>query len=118
MPAPKPRGRGALAGSSGIDDRFSETYDPKTDILMEDESNTGCSWDDAVEAYRDRQKLLQNQSERLRAAGFTGKEPQHNQGGEGRLEVDVTWTKAGERREWDKGKKGSLLDADFLPKEG
>ena len=34
-PAPTPRGRGALGGSSGIDRRFSETYDPAEDKQIE-----------------------------------------------------------------------------------
>lgn len=105
MPAPKPRGRGALAGSSGIDRRFSETYDPKMDVRM-DEGDTGSGpggdWDDAVEAFRDRQKLRQNQVQRLRSAGFSDDEIQKmDRGGKSPSQDDVRWSKEGEKREWD-----------------
>ena len=102
MPAPKPRGRGALAGSSGIDRRFSDTYDPKLDVRMDDDD--GNKWDDAVEAYRDRQKLRQNHEQRMRSPGFTDNDIQKMQGGSGAFEEDVKWSKAGEKREWDKDK--------------
>ncbi|VUC32344.1 unnamed protein product [Clonostachys rosea] len=102
MPAPQPRGRGALAGSSGIDRRFSETYDPKTDVQMDDEE--GGDWDNALEAFRDRQKLKQNQEARLRSAGFGEAQIQKLQAGGEKLEEDVRWSQAGEKRAWDKGK--------------
>lgn len=111
VPAPKPRGRGALAGSSGIDRRFSETYDPRNDVQMDDDDGPGAkndNWDDAVEAFRDRQKLKQNQETRLRSAGFAESDIQKiqsNTTGNGeKSEADVQWAKAGEKREWDKGK--------------
>ncbi|KAI6782491.1 uncharacterized protein J7T54_001348 [Emericellopsis cladophorae] len=112
MPAPKPRGRGALAGSSGIDQRFSETYDPKLDVAMEDDGGEG-QWDDVVEAFRDRQKLRQNQEQRLRDAGFAdaniNKTWQHA-GTQEEGEEDVRWSKAGEKREWDMGKEDDESD--------
>jgi hypothetical protein len=105
MPAPRPRGRGAVAGSSGIDQRFSETYDPKLDIAMEDDVGEG-QWDDAVEAFRDRQKLRQNHEQRLRDAGFADSDIRKTQqSGEKQLEDDVQWSKVGEKREWDMGKR-------------
>jgi hypothetical protein len=111
VPAPKPRGRGALAGSSGIDRRFSETYDPRNDVQMDDDEapeTRNDHWDDAVEAFRDRQKLKQNQETRLRSAGFAESEIKKIQsntlGKDERSEADVQWAKAGEKREWDKGK--------------
>ena len=109
MPAPQPRGRGAVAGSSGIEMRFSEAYDPKLDVQMD--GDNGQDWDDAVEAFRDRQKLRQNQEQRLRAAGFSLGEIQKAQGEDDRAERDVTWSKAGEKREWDKDKV--LVDDDL-----
>ncbi|CAM1501702.1 Fc.00g036860.m01.CDS01 [Cosmosporella sp. VM-42] len=104
-PPPKYRGRGTFGGSSGIDRRFSETYDPKTDVQMdEDEATGGDNWDDAVEAFRDRQKLRQNQDERLKAAGFADDLIQRVNRSKQQAEEDVRWSKAGEKREWDRGK--------------
>ncbi|KAI9904125.1 hypothetical protein N3K66_000654 [Trichothecium roseum] len=112
-PAPPPiiRGRGRLAGASGIDRRFSESYDPKADVQMDDDdeggSGSGSRWDNDVEAFRDRQKLRQAQEERLRSAGFDEEQIQRAKGGSGQKKWDVDdvkWTKAGEQREWDRGK--------------
>ncbi|KAF4963213.1 hypothetical protein FSARC_8748 [Fusarium sarcochroum] len=102
-PPPKYRGRGTVGGSSGIDRRFSETYDPKTDIQM-DEDEDGHTWDDAVEAFRDRQKLRQNQEQRMKAAGFADEQIQRASGTDDKSAEDVKWSKAGEKREWDVGK--------------
>lgn len=102
MPAPKPRGRGAVAGSSGIDRRFSDTYDPKWDVQMDDDG--GDNWDDAVEAFRDRQKLRQHQEQRMRGAGFDDSDIQKIQGSGDKSEEEVRWSKAGEKLEWDKDK--------------
>jgi hypothetical protein len=82
--------------------RFSEAYDPKLDVQTD--GDNGEDWDDAVEAFRDRQKLRQNQEQRLRAAGFSLGEIQKAQGEDDMAERDVTWSKAGEKREWDKDK--------------
>ncbi|RGP67841.1 pre-mrna-splicing factor 38b [Fusarium sporotrichioides] len=103
-PPPKYRGRGTVGGSSGIDRRFSETYDPKTDIQMDEDANGGDTWDDAVEAFRDRQKLRQNQEERLKAAGFADEQIQRASGTEEKSAESVQWSKAGEKRAWDVGK--------------
>ncbi|KAH7235855.1 hypothetical protein BKA59DRAFT_516381 [Fusarium tricinctum] len=103
-PPPKYRGRGTVGGSSGIDRRFSETYDPKTDVQM-DEDEGGNNWDDAVEAFRDRQKLRQNQEERMRAAGFADEQIQRASGTDDKATESVQWSKAGEKREWDVGKE-------------
>jgi hypothetical protein len=92
-----------LAGSSGIDHRFSETYDPKTDVQMDDEE--GGDWDNALEAFRDRQKLKQNQEARLRSAGFGEAQIQKLQAGGEKLAEDVRWSQAGEERVWDRGKE-------------
>ncbi|QGI83155.1 uncharacterized protein FFMR_09598 [Fusarium fujikuroi] len=102
-PPPKYRGRGTVGGSSGIDRRFSDTYDPKTDIQM-DEDEVGNDWDDAVEAFRDRQKLRQNQEQRLKDAGFADEQIQRASGADGKSTESVQWSKAGEKRAWDVGK--------------
>lgn len=104
-PPPRYRGRGAL-GSSGIDRRFSDTYDPRTDVQMDENEGpaSGNNWDDAVEAFRDRQKLKQNQEQRLRDAGFADEEIQRASSSKELAEADVRWTKVGEKREWDRGK--------------
>ncbi|KAF7553989.1 hypothetical protein G7Z17_g3239 [Cylindrodendrum hubeiense] len=102
-PPPKYRGRGTVGGSSGIDRRFSETYDPKTDVQMDD-NDAGGNWDDDVEAFRDRQKLKQNQEQRMRAAGFADDQIQRATSTDAKLAEGVQWSKAGEKREWDRGK--------------
>ncbi|EXA40572.1 hypothetical protein FOVG_09359 [Fusarium oxysporum f. sp. pisi HDV247] len=102
-PPPKYRGRGTVGGSSGIDRRFSDTYDPKTDIQM-DEDEVGNDWDDAVEAFRDRQKLRQNQEQRLKDAGFADEQIQRASGADEKSAESVQWSKAGEKRAWDVGK--------------
>ncbi|KAK2056302.1 hypothetical protein LY76DRAFT_548705 [Colletotrichum caudatum] len=111
QPAVRSRGRGAAgAGTSGIDKRFEADYDPKTDVEMaEDGAGAGGDWDDAVEAFRDRQKWRQNQEQRMRAAGYSDetikKWREGGVGGEQKDGRDVRWAKAGEKREWDRGKE-------------
>lgn len=102
-PPPKLRGRGTIGGAAALDRRFSESYDPKLDVQMGDETEQD-PWDDAVEAFRDRQKLRLNQDQRLKDAGFTEEQIQKAKGPTEKAEPDVVWTKAGEKREWDKGK--------------
>lgn len=118
MPAPRYRGRGTVAGSSGIDRRFSESYDPSTDVAMPDEDAWGSTWDDAVEAFRDRQKLRQAQEERMRSAGFGDDQISRLSGRAGAAaaveEGDVKWSKAGEKREWDLGKETGVHPAGIL----
>ncbi|KAK2037819.1 hypothetical protein LZ31DRAFT_534427 [Colletotrichum somersetense] len=106
------RGRGAAvaAGTSGIDKRFEADYDPKTDVEMADDgAGAGGDWDDVVEAFRDRQKWRQNQEQRMRAAGYSDetikKWREGGVSGEQKDERDVRWAKAGEKREWDRGKE-------------
>ena len=96
------RGRGTMSHASGIDLRFSATYDPTADVQLDpDEEN---DWDQALEALRDRQKWKQQGADRLKAAGFTEEEiTKWEKGGEKR-EADVKWAKKGEGREWDRGK--------------
>jgi hypothetical protein len=75
---------------------------------MDDVVTVKSNWEDEVEAFRDRQKLRQSQEERLRAAGFGDEQIQriHNGSNGGTEdEANVRWSKAGEKREWDKGKE-------------
>ncbi len=96
------RGRGTMSHTSGIDSRFSASYDPATDVQLDpDEEN---DWDQALEALKDRQKWKQQGAERLRAAGFTDDEIRKWEKGGEKREEDVTWAKKGESREWDRGK--------------
>lgn len=103
-PPPKtlPRGRGALKGSSGMDSRFSSEYDPKSDVQLDDD--TRDDWDDALEALRDRAKFRQQGADRLREAGFTEEQVKKWEKGDEKTIDDVKWTRAGEKREWDRGK--------------
>ena len=92
------RGRGAVRGTAAMDSRFSEDYDPASDLQLEPAETD--DWDEALEAHRDRQKWKQQGAERLRAAGFTDEQiTQWEKGGEKGVD-DVRWTKAGEKREW------------------
>lgn len=101
-PKSQPRGRGALKGSSGMDSRFSSDYDPKSDVQLEDDIRD--DWDDALEALRDRAKFRQQGADRLREAGFTEDQVKKWEKGDEKTIDDVTWAKAGEKREWDRGK--------------
>lgn len=101
-PAPKLRGRGAAGFSSGIDRRFSESYDPKLDSGMDDEQPEASSgWDNAVEEFRDRQKSRANQEERLRSAGFTDGQIRMASETDEVLKDDFKWSKSGEKKAWD-----------------
>lgn len=116
-PPPRYRGRGTVGGASGLDRRFSDSYDPSTDILPDDEE---ANLDDAVEAFRDRQKLRLVQAERARAAGIAEHQIQKmNNSQREKTEEDVVWSKAGEKREWDlgKGEKG-VDDGDDITMRG
>ncbi|KAK7715334.1 hypothetical protein SLS64_004034 [Diaporthe eres] len=111
-PPPKmPRGRGALRGVSGMDSRFSSDYDPKSDVQMEDEDGRD-DWDDALEALRDRARYRQQGADRLREAGFNEDEIKKWEKGDEKSIDDVQWTKAGEKREWDRGKDDDQEDDD------
>lgn len=87
-----------------MDSRFSENYDPKADV--QPDTQGGDDWDDALEALRDRAKWRQQGADRLRAAGFTDEQVTkwEKSGGEKTMD-DVQWSRAGEKREWDRGKK-------------
>ncbi|KAG5979989.1 hypothetical protein E4U55_004519 [Claviceps digitariae] len=117
-PPPNHRGRGTIGGAAALDRRFSESYDPQLDVRMEDDHDD--PWDEAVESYRDRQKMRLNQDQRMKDAGFTYEQIQRAKGPDKNAELNVVWSKAGEKREWDKGKDLTLEshvdhDADRLP---
>ncbi|KAK3954979.1 hypothetical protein QBC32DRAFT_368174 [Pseudoneurospora amorphoporcata] len=109
-PPVRTRGRGAGRGGAAMDGRFANDYDPSEDMQL-DESDLKVTknddWDDMVESFRDRQKWLKQGADRLRAAGFSEEDikkwEKTSPNGEKDIE-DVTWTKAGEKREWDRGK--------------
>jgi len=102
VPQLRSRGRGAISDGSGMDSRFSASYDPTVDVQLDpDEEN---DWDQALEALRDRQKWKQQGADRLRAAGFTDEEVKKWEKGGEKREEDVKWSKRGESREWDRGK--------------
>jgi hypothetical protein len=105
-PRPPPkvqsRGRGLTSVDSGIDRRFSSSYNPSLDIQPDpDEEN---DWDQALEALRDRQKWREQGADRLRAAGFTEEEIDKWKNGREKAVSDMKWAKKGETKEWDKGK--------------
>ncbi|CCC08778.1 hypothetical protein SMACR_05418 [Sordaria macrospora] len=109
-PPVRTRGRGAGRGGAAMDGRFASDYDPSEDMQL-DETDLKVSktddWDDMVESFRDRQKWLKQGADRLRAAGFSEEDIKkwEKTGPNGEKDIeDVTWTKAGEKREWDKGK--------------
>ncbi|KAI1427352.1 hypothetical protein F5Y12DRAFT_712151 [Xylaria sp. FL1777] len=103
------RGRGHHAAMSGIDSRFAADYDPTIDVTPDPDEGGGDDWDNAVEAFRDRQKWKQQGAERLRSAGFTEEQIRKWEKGDKKDESDVQWNKAGGVREWDRGK---VVDAD------
>ncbi len=99
-----------------MDSRFSENYDPTTDVRIE--SDAEDDWGDALESLRDRQRWKQQGASRLKAAGFTDTQIQKWEKGSQPTEDDVVWTEKGQAREWDRGKivseDGDIeLKADF-----
>ncbi|EGZ78215.1 hypothetical protein NEUTE2DRAFT_101915 [Neurospora tetrasperma FGSC 2509] len=109
-PPVRTRGRGAGRGGAAMDGRFANDYDPRENMQL-DESDLQVSktddWDDMVESFRDRQKWLKQGADRLRAAGFSEEDIKkwEKTGPNGERDIeDVKWAKAGEKREWDRGK--------------
>ncbi|KAI1358093.1 hypothetical protein F5Y08DRAFT_127391 [Xylaria arbuscula] len=98
------RGRGHNAAMSGIDSRFAADYDPTVDVTPDPDEKGDGDWDNAVEAFRDRQKWKQQGADRLRSAGFTDEQIRKWEKGDEKDESDVQWNKAGGVREWDRGK--------------
>ncbi|TRX90959.1 hypothetical protein FHL15_008164 [Xylaria flabelliformis] len=103
------RGRGLISAMSGIDNRFAADYDPTIDVTPDPDDAGADDWDNAVEAFRDRQKWKQQGADRLRSAGFTDEQIRKWEKGDKKDESDVQWSKAGGVREWDRGK---VLDED------
>lgn len=68
------------------------------------DSDVEDNWGEAVEAFRDRQKWKQQGADRLKAAGFTDDQVRKWAKGDDKDEEDVTWSKRGQAREWDRGK--------------
>ena len=101
----RPRGRGAASGPSAMDGRFSEAYDPRSDVRPDSDAD-GDDWADSLEALKDRERWRRQGAERLRAAGFTEDQVKGWEKGSGREKdvADVKWAKEGEGREWDRGK--------------
>ncbi|KAH8159790.1 hypothetical protein CIB48_g8452 [Xylaria polymorpha] len=98
------RGRGLNSAMSGIDSRFAADYDPTIDVTPDPDDAGGDDWDNAVEAFRDRQKWKQQGADRLRSAGFTDEQIRKWEKGDKKDESDVQWNTAGGVREWDRGK--------------
>jgi hypothetical protein len=97
-----------------MDKHFAPDYDPALDVRLDSDeeftakNKTEGDWDEALERFRDRQKMRQQGAERLRQAGFTDAEikkweQSERKGGE-KDEEEVVWNKPGEGREWDRGK--------------
>lgn len=105
-PQPIKRGRGAHGSSSTMDAHFKDTYDPSTDVQLDTGSSSkNDDWGQAVEEFRDRAKWKALGAERLRSAGFSEAEvSKWESSGREKGEEDVIWAKAGEGREWDRGK--------------
>lgn len=105
-PAPPPppsraRGRGTTSGSSAMDARFSEKYDPNMDVRPD--SDGGDDWENALEAHRDRQKWKALGAERLRSAGFEEDFITAWENNDTKNTANIKWAKGGVR-EWDRGK--------------
>lgn len=94
-----------------MDSRFASNYDPKSDLQL-DKDDTRDDWDEALEALRDRAKWRQQGADRLREAGFTEDQVKKWEKGDEKTVDDVQWTKAGEKREWDRGKDAEHGDGD------
>jgi hypothetical protein len=86
----------------GMDSRFSSAYDPSIDTRPA--SDAEGDWEENLESFRDRQRWKQQGAERLKAAGFTDAQVKKWEKGGEKDEEDVTWTKQGQAREWDRGK--------------
>lgn len=100
-PLPRARGRGTTSGASAMDARFSEKYDPSMDVRPDPDN--GDDWDNAIEAYRDRQKWKTQGAERLRSAGFDENFITAWENNDTKNTANIKWAKDGVR-EWDRGK--------------
>jgi hypothetical protein len=84
-----------------MDAHFADDYDPSVDVKPASDED---DWEQALEDFRDRQKLRQSGAERLRQAGFNEDQISKWEKGGEKTEEDVRWAKKGEGREWDRGK--------------
>jgi predicted NACHT family NTPase len=91
-----------------MDSRFLSTYDPTLDVQIDLEGHD--DFNDAVEAYRDRQKWKQQGAERMRSAGFSDDFVKAWENNDTKNEANLKWTKKGATREWDRGKTLEDLD--------
>ena len=98
-----------------MDSRFQPGYNP-TD---EGESG-GDGFEDALEAYRDRQKWKQQGADRLRSAGMGDDFVRAWENRDLKNEARLKWAEKGGTREWDRGKvegeMGVDLRADWVKK--
>ena len=93
-----------------MDAHFTSSYDPSLDIHPPSPDNDD-SWDNAVEAFRDRTKWKQQGAERLKAAGFDDEFIKSWENNAVHDEGKLQWAKKGAVREWDRGKE---LDGDTV----
>jgi hypothetical protein len=86
-----------------MDSRFLADYDPAMEAEPDfvDES---ADFEDALEAYRDRQKWKQQGAERLRSAGMGEDFIKAWENNDIKNEANLKWAKKGGMREWDRGK--------------
>ena len=99
---PRTRGRGTT-GKAAMDSRFLDDYDPALDgqtPIDEDRDD----FEDALEAYRDRQKWKQQGAQRLRNAGLSEDFIKAWEDNDTQNPNNIRWTKKGGTREWDRGK--------------
>lgn len=86
-----------------MDSRFHADYDPAMDAEL-DYGGEGGDFEDAVEAYRDRQRWNQQGAERLRSAGLGEDFIKAWESKDTKNEANLKWAKKGSLREWDRGK--------------
>lgn len=111
LPPRRIKGRGRLAGASGIDSRFADpAYDPRADTaLHEEEEADDADWTEALSALRARFKSRSLEPDRFLAAGFNATEVERLTGSARSTGVEgdisnVRWQKEGETLEWDRNK--------------
>jgi hypothetical protein len=67
-------------------------------------SDEGDDWENAMEAYRDRQKWKSQGADRLRSAGFGEQFIEAWENNNTKNEDNLKWARKGSTREWDRGK--------------
>jgi hypothetical protein len=101
-PQPRARGRGVI-GQAAMDSRFLADYDPAMEAEPESVDEVD-GFEDALEAYRVRQKWKQQGAERLRSAGLGENFIKAWENNDTKNEANLKWAKKGGMREWDRGK--------------